>query len=71
MYGLTKKNWKGIYEQICWDRALVLWKKNLPGRGLTKVEKHCPMASQRSPKCALPPHASGRKLVASKTNCDS
>jgi len=23
-----------------WDRALVLWKKNLPGRGLTKVEKH-------------------------------
>ena len=21
--------------------ALVLWKKNLPGRGLTKVEKHC------------------------------
>jgi len=28
-------------EAICWDRALVLWKKNLPGRGLTKVEKHC------------------------------
>jgi len=26
-----------------WDRALVLWKKNLPGRGLTKVEKHCPI----------------------------
>ena len=22
-----KKNWKGIYEYICWDRALVLWKK--------------------------------------------
>jgi len=25
---------------MCWDRALVLWKKNLQGRGLTKVEKH-------------------------------
>jgi len=24
---------------ICWDRALVLRKQNLPGRGLTKVEK--------------------------------
>jgi len=35
---LTK--WKGIYECICWDRALVSWKKNLPGRGLTKVQKH-------------------------------
>jgi len=35
------KNWKGIYEKICWDWALVLWKKNLPGGGLTKVEKHC------------------------------
>ena len=22
-----------------WDRALVLWEKNLPGRFLTKVEK--------------------------------
>jgi len=39
MYEL-KKNWKGIYELICCDRALLLWKKNLPGRGLTKVEKH-------------------------------
>jgi len=39
MYELKK--WKGIYEYICWDRALVLWKKNLPGRGPTKVEKHC------------------------------
>jgi len=39
MYELKK--WKGIYEYICWDRALVLWKKNLPDRGLTKVEKHC------------------------------
>ena len=29
---------------MCWDRALVLWKKNLPGRGLTKVEKHCTSA---------------------------
>ena len=34
------KKWKGIYEQIRWDRALVLWKRNLPGRGLTEVEKH-------------------------------
>jgi hypothetical protein len=25
---------------ICWDRALVLYKKNLPGRGLIKFEKH-------------------------------
>jgi len=40
MYELKKK-WKDIYEQICWDRALVLLKKNLPGRGLTKGEKHC------------------------------
>jgi len=39
MYEL-KKNWKGIYEYICWDRALVLLKKNLPGRGLTKFKKH-------------------------------
>ena len=23
-----------------WDRALVLWKKNLPDRGLSEVEKH-------------------------------
>jgi len=38
MYELKK--WKGIYEEICLDRALVLWKKNLQGRGLTKVEKH-------------------------------
>jgi hypothetical protein len=35
-----KKKWKGIYEKICCDRALVLEKNNLPGRGLTKVEKH-------------------------------
>ena len=34
-----KKNWKDTDEYICWDGALVLWKKNLPGRGLTKVEK--------------------------------
>jgi hypothetical protein len=25
---------------ICWDRVLVLQKNNLPGRGLTKFEKH-------------------------------
>jgi len=40
MYEL-KKNWKGTDELICWDRALVLWKKNLLGRGLTKVDEHC------------------------------
>jgi len=34
-----KNNWKAIYEWICWDRALVLWEMNLPGRGLTEVEK--------------------------------
>jgi len=37
---MNLKKWKGIYEYICWDRALVLWKKNLPSRGLTKFEKH-------------------------------
>ena len=36
-----KNNWEGTDEEIWWDRALVLWKKNLPGRGLTMVEKHC------------------------------
>jgi len=40
MYEL-KNNWKGTDEYICWDRALILWKKNLLGRGPTKVEKHC------------------------------
>jgi len=39
MYELKKK-WEVIYKQIRWDRALVLQKKDLPGRGLTKVEKH-------------------------------
>jgi len=32
MYEL-KKNWKGIYEYICWDQALVLWKKKFTGPG--------------------------------------
>ena len=41
MYEL-KRNWKGIYEQICWYRNLVLRKKNLPGRGLTKVRNSDP-----------------------------
>jgi hypothetical protein len=41
MYEL-KKNLERYLRVICSDRALVLWKKNLPGRGLTKVEKHCP-----------------------------
>jgi len=40
MYEL-KKNWECIYEWICWDRDLVLWKKNLPVRSLKKFEKHC------------------------------
>jgi hypothetical protein len=32
-------------EYLCWDLALVLLKKKyLPGRGLTKVKKHCPTA---------------------------
>ena len=34
MYELKKM------ERYCWDRALVLRKKNLPGRGLKKAEKH-------------------------------
>jgi len=34
MYELKK------IEYICWDRALVLWNKNLLGCVLTKVEKH-------------------------------
>jgi len=29
MYELKK--WKGIYEYICWDQALVLWKKEFTG----------------------------------------
>jgi len=37
MYELKK--WKSIKELICWDRALVFWKKNLMGRGGTDVEK--------------------------------
>jgi len=24
---MNLKKWKGIYEEICWDRTLVLWKK--------------------------------------------
>jgi len=39
MYKL-KKYWKGTDEHIYRERAFVLRKKNLPGRGLTKVEKH-------------------------------
>ena len=48
MYEL-KKNLKGIYKQICWDWVLVLWKKNLPGRGLTKVEKHWSRTDHKGP----------------------
>jgi len=40
MYELKKME-KYFYEYICWNRALVLCKKNLSGRGLTKVVKHC------------------------------
>ena len=39
MYEL-QKILKGTDELICWDRALVMWKKNLPGRVVTKFEKH-------------------------------
>jgi len=42
---MNLKKFKDIYEKICSDRALVLWKKNLPGRDLTKVEKHCSKGS--------------------------
>ena len=38
---MNLKKWKGIYQKICCDWALVLWKKNIPGRGLTEVGKHC------------------------------
>ena len=41
MYELKKNIGKVLDESICSDRALVLWKKNLPVRGLTKVEEHC------------------------------
>jgi hypothetical protein len=37
---MNLKKWKGIYEYICWAPGPRLIKKNLPGRGLTKVEKH-------------------------------
>jgi len=57
MYKLKKM--EGYYEYICWDRALVLWKKNLPGRGLTKVEKHCSTLSW--------PHASTSESYALKS----
>jgi len=33
---MNLKKWKGT---DCWDRALVLWKKNLLGCGLTNFEK--------------------------------
>jgi hypothetical protein len=36
-----KKIGKVFTSKLFWDRALVLGKKNLPGRDLTKVEKHC------------------------------
>jgi hypothetical protein len=33
---------------MCWDRSLVLWKRNSPGRNLTKVDKHCTSLSRVS-----------------------
>ena len=39
VYCMKLKKWEVNYEQICWDRALVLWKKNIPGCGPTEVEK--------------------------------
>jgi len=41
MYEL-KKIGKVFTGKSVWERALVSWKKNLHGRGLTKVVKHCP-----------------------------
>ena len=38
MYEL-KKNGKVFTSKSVGTGAVVLWKKNLPGRGLTKVEK--------------------------------
>ena len=73
-----KKNWNGIYEYICWDRALVVWKKNLPGRGLTKIEKNCfrwPVCNVRICKaeyfgCCLPVASTNNGRFA-KTMCGS
>jgi len=52
MYEL-KKNWKGIYDEIYWERALVLWKQNLPCRGLTNFEKHCSGFLKMKALCSL------------------
>jgi len=41
MYEL-KKIGKVFTSRFVGNRALVLWKNNLPGRGLTKVDKHWP-----------------------------
>ena len=49
---MNLKKWKGIYVYFCWDWALVFWEINLPGRGLTKVEKHCFRATQKNPQVA-------------------
>jgi len=37
-------------------------KKNLPGRGLTKVEKHCDKACSFHVSCGALPSAWGRKV---------
>jgi hypothetical protein len=41
MYELKKKIKKVFMSKFVWTGPIVLWKKDLPGRGLTKVEKHC------------------------------
>jgi hypothetical protein len=45
MYELKKVGKVFTSKFVGTGRALVLWKKNLRGRGLTKVEKHCPKLS--------------------------
>ena len=41
-----KKIGKVFKSKFVWERALVLYKRKLPGRGLTKVEKHCSRAEK-------------------------
>jgi len=41
MYELKKNGKVFMSKFVGTGPALVLWKKNLPGCGLTKVEKHC------------------------------
>jgi hypothetical protein len=72
MYEL-KKNWKGIYEWIFLGPGPSSYKKNyLPGRGLTKVGKHCSRGQKSTPHQAKknPPweiNFKGTKLPAIQT----